>query len=184
MLILACSGPSQDDEQDSSEIGSDAECRPYALDGGGYSADAPSDCFSEEPAPGSVYEPDAGPCGPLLELYCGKNKECDESPSCVAVKLMQEAPDSGGICESRTADAGQFVVCIDIHLCEALVQKTCGAPPAALSEDSVCVQRPACQQALASYQQLHDADGGGYSIAEFCGQALQEPSAFPACNEE
>lgn len=177
VLLQACASesPSESGEDD---IGVD--CATYSLDGGGFSQDAPEYCLFQDPEMGV----DAGPCAPLEDLYCGVGGECQDSPSCVAVRLMKDAPDSGGICEGLAMDAGEFVVCIDIQLCEALVQKTCGVSPEAVTDETVCRQRPACQQALAYYDALNESDGGGYSTAQFCAQALQEPSVFPACSEE
>ena len=180
LLFSLATGDEPDPDAGFNAGSRELDCRAYQLDGGGYSEDAPEECLQDD-SDGYLANPNV--CTPLVQSYCGSANECYASPSCIAVRWMEQEQDLAQ-CESLATDSGEFVVCIDVHLCEALVQKTCGAPPAALSEDSVCVQRPACQQALASYQRLHDADGGGYSIAEFCGQALQEPSAFPACNEE
>lgn len=179
-LSLASGGSPDEDAAPSSAREQDTalDCSAYLLDGGGYSVDAPSECGFD--GVGNGYVDTA--CTPLVSQYCGYAGECQDSPSCMAVRYMEMSGDYAQ-CENIAADPGEFVVCIDIQLCEALVQKTCGVSPEAVTDETVCRENPACQQALSYYEQMRGVDGGSYATAQFCGQALQEPSVFPACEE-
>lgn len=121
---------------------------------------------------------DAGPCEPLLDKYCGLNRtDCASSPSCVAVTLMSQSSDATGRCTQLAENPGEFEECVDVRLCLALVQKVCGS-----GDPAPCGQRPSCLQARQLLADTTNRDGGSLSTVEFCAEALQESSAFPACD--